>query len=72
MKANVGFLDMFIRIFLGVTAIGMAIAGVFPAPWDVIIGIVGIVPLATGLMKFCPLYTLLGINTKGADADSTH
>ena len=72
MKANVGFLDMFIRIFLGVVMIGMAVAGVFPDQWNMIIGIVGIVPLATGLMKFCPLYTLLGINTKGADADTAH
>ncbi len=72
MKANVGFLDMFIRIFLGVVMIGMAIAGVFPGQWNMIIGIVGIVPLATGLMKFCPLYTILGINTKGKDADAAH
>jgi len=72
MKANVGFLDMFIRIFLGVVMIGMAFSGVFSAPWDMIIGIGGIVPLATGLMKFCPLYTILGINTKGKDADAAH
>jgi hypothetical protein len=72
MKANVGFVDMFIRIFLGIVMIGMAVANVFPAPWGMIIGIVGIVPLATGLMKFCPLYTLLGINTKGKDADAAH
>ena len=72
MKANVGFLDMFIRIFLGVVAIGMAVAGVFPDQWNMIIGIVCIVPLATCMVKFCPLYTLLGINTKGADADTAH
>mgnify|MGYP001765273501 CR=1 FL=1 len=72
MKANVGIVDMFARIFIGVVAIGMAIAGVFPAPWDMVIGITGIVPLFTGLMKFCPLYTILGINTKGADKDAAH
>ena len=72
MKANVGFLDMFIRLFLGVVMIGMAVAGVFPAPWDMVIGIVGIVPLVTGLLKFCPLYTILGINTKSKDEGSAH
>ncbi|OYY74030.1 MAG: hypothetical protein B7Y40_06320 [Gammaproteobacteria bacterium 28-57-27] len=72
MKTNVGFVDMFIRLFLGVTAIGMAVAGVFPAPWGMIIGIVGIVPIATALLKFCPLYTLLGISTKSKDADAAH
>jgi hypothetical protein len=72
MKANIGFLDKFIRLFLGVTAIGMAVAGVFPAPWNMIIGIVGIVPIATALINFCPLYAILGISTKDKDADAAH
>lgn len=67
MKANVGFLDMFIRLFLGVTAIGMAIAGVFPAPWGYVVGGIGGVLALTGLIKFCPAYILFGINTKGKD-----
>ncbi|MEW5838180.1 MAG: DUF2892 domain-containing protein [Pseudomonadota bacterium] len=74
MKANVGFLDQFIRLFLGVVAIGMAIANVFVAPWDMIIGAVGAVMLLTGLVKFCPAYILVGLNTCGKEtgADSAH
>jgi len=42
----------------GVVVLGLGIAGI-GTPWTFI----GIVPLATGLFNFCPLYTLLGINT---------
>ena len=69
MKANVGFLDRFIRLFLGVVAIGMAVANIVGAPWNMVLGGVGAVMLLTGLIKFCPAYTLLGINTCGVDAD---
>lgn len=68
MKANVGFVDMFIRIFAGVVLIGLSIAGVIGA-W----GYIGVVPLLTGLMKFCPAYTILGISTKGEEgAEEKH
>lgn len=63
MKANVGFIDMFIRLFAGVVLIGLAIAGVI-GPW----GYIGVVPLLTGLMKFCPAYTILGVSTKGEES----
>jgi hypothetical protein len=58
MKANVGGIDRILRIVVGLALIGAAIAGI-GTPWTWI----GIVPLATGLIKFCPLYTLLGMNT---------
>lgn len=68
MKANVGFVDRVIRILVGLALILMAFAGVIGA-W----GYIGIVPLATGLIKFCPAYTLLGINTQGqAAAEEKH
>lgn len=60
MKANVGSVDRLIRILVGITLILLALTGVIGA-W----GYIGIVPLATGLIKFCPAYTLLGINTQG-------
>lgn len=62
MKANVGIVDMSIRILAGVVLIGLAIAGVI-GWW----GYIGILPLATGLMKFCPAYAILGISTKGKE-----
>lgn len=62
-KTNVGGADRILRIILGLVLIGLTLAGVI-GPW----GWLGVVPLATGLFRFCPLYPLLKINTCGKDA----
>ncbi len=58
MKANVGSIDRSIRILLGVTLIGLALFGVIGA-W----GWLGVIPLATGLFRFCPAYLPFGLRT---------
>lgn len=58
MKSNVGGIDKILRIVAGIGLIGATVAGVLPV-W----GYIGIVPLVTGLMGWCPAYTLLGIKT---------
>jgi len=58
MKANEGTIDRILRVILGVALISIVYAGP-QTPW----GWVGIVPLATGLVGMCPLYSILGINT---------
>ena len=58
MTANIGGLDRILRIIVGIALLAIVFVGP-QTPW----GWIGIVPLATGLMKFCPLYTILGINT---------
>ncbi|MCE8003546.1 YgaP family membrane protein [Billgrantia ethanolica] len=58
MKSNVGGIDKILRIVVGAVLIGLAITGVIGA-W----GWIGVLPLATGLINFCPAYSLLGINT---------
>ena len=58
MKTNVGNIDRALRIIAGIILITLAATGIF-APW----GWIGIVLLATGFIKFCPIYPLLGINT---------
>ena len=55
---NVGGIDKGIRIALGLALIALVFIGPQTA-W----GWIGIVPLATGLMGFCPLYKLIGVNT---------
>jgi hypothetical protein len=54
----VGTLDRTLRIGAGVVLIGLAAAGVVGA-W----GYIGVIPLATGLFRFCPLYSVLGLNS---------
>ncbi|NMF99001.1 DUF2892 domain-containing protein [Aromatoleum toluolicum] len=58
MNANVGGIDKILRIVAGLILIGLAIMGI-GAPWTWI----GVVPLATGLMGWCPAYSIFGVNT---------
>ncbi|MCG6505112.1 DUF2892 domain-containing protein [Kingella sp. SNUBH-2017] len=62
MKRNVGTIDRIIRIVLGIALIAGALMG-YIGWW----GWIGVVPLATGLMSSCLLYSLLGINTCPVD-----
>jgi len=58
MQANVGGMDKIVRIVAGLLLLAMTVVGP-KTLW----GLVGIVPLATAFMNFCPAYTLLGVNT---------
>lgn len=60
MKRNEGTLDRGLRALAGVLLLALTVTGSI-GPW----GWIGIVPLATAAMGWCPLYTLLGINTCG-------
>lgn len=58
MKTNVGGIDKILRIVAGLILISLAATGVVGV-W----GWIGVVPLGTGLLNFCPVYSLLGMNT---------
>ena len=58
MTKNLGLIDKTIRIAAGIGLIVATIGGALPV-W----GWIGIVPIATGLMNFCPLYSVIGIKT---------
>ena len=58
MKSNVGGIDRTLRIVAGLVLIGLAATGTVGA-W----GWIGLVPLATGAIGWCPPYALLGFNT---------
>ena len=60
MKPNVGALDRWIRIVLGIALLALVVLLEGPVRF---VGLIGIVPLATGMFRFCPLYPILGINT---------
>jgi len=63
MTKNVGTADRAIRIVAGVALMALAATGTVGA-W----GWLGIVPLATGLIGWCPPYSIFGINTCGVRA----
>jgi len=57
MKTNVGGIDKILRILVGIALIAWALMGGPVWAW------IGILPLITGAMGWCPAYTLLGMNT---------
>ena len=58
MKSNVGGMDRILRITIGAVLVVLAATGQVGA-W----GWIGLLPLATGSLGWCPPYSLLGINT---------
>lgn len=60
MRTNEGGVDRALRAVAGVALLGLAATGVIGS-W----GWIGVVPLATAAIGWCPLYTMLGINTCG-------
>lgn len=58
MKLNVGGIDRPLRIVVGLALVALAATGTIGL-W----GWIGVVPLVTGAVGFCPLYSLLGLNT---------
>lgn len=58
MKANVGTVDRLIRILFGLLLIAATLYGAIGV-W----GWLGIIPLATGVFRFCPAYLAFGLST---------
>lgn len=59
MTVNMGMIDRAARLVLGVVLIALALFNGMSWGW------VGVVPLLTAIVGFCPLYTLIGLNTCG-------
>lgn len=60
MTMNVGGIDRTIRIVAGIALLSLFFMLEGSARYW---GLVGLLPLATGLFRFCPAYTLLGVDT---------
>jgi hypothetical protein len=60
MKANVGGIDKVVRIVAGLALLSLVFILEGSARWW---GLVGLVPLATGLFGYCPAYSLFGLST---------
>lgn len=58
MNKNVGGIDRILRIVVGLALIALAVTGTVGL-W----GYIGVVPLLTGLIGWCPAYLPLGIKT---------
>ena len=60
MTSNVGGIDRMLRIVVGIALFSLFFVLEGNARY---LGLIGLVMLATGIFRFCPAYTLLGMNT---------
>lgn len=58
MTRNVGAIDRYIRIAIGIAVLSL----IFVGP-KTLWGLLGLVPLLTGLARFCPAYNSAGVST---------
>ncbi|WP_297371751.1 DUF2892 domain-containing protein [Acidocella sp.] len=61
MKANVGTIDRVLRVIVGLVLLSLVFVGP-KTMW----GLIGLVPLGTAAIGFCPAYLPFGLNTCGA------
>lgn len=66
MKTNESMIDRVIRIVIGVALLALGWTGTVPGVLGEIFKYLGIVPLLTGIIGWCPLYSLLRIRTNKA------
>jgi hypothetical protein len=58
--------DRIVRVILGIVLLYLGWAGVVSGGWGVFLKVIGFVPLLTGLIGWCPLYSLLKFRTNKA------
>jgi len=63
MKANVGSIDRAIRLVVGLAILG---AGYYFKSWW---GLIGLLPILTGIVRFCPAYLPFGLSTCKLNAE---
>ena len=67
MMKNVGNTDRALRVFIGALLILLSLLNVI-GPW----GWVGLLPIATGLLRICPAYTILGLRSCPVEHSGDH
>ena len=60
MKKNVGTADRWVRIIIGIVVLSLIIFLQGGIRW---IGLLGLIPLITGIIGYCPFYALIGVST---------
>lgn len=64
MKTNEGNTDRIIRVVLAIVIFGLGLAA---QSW---LGLIGFIPLLTGLVGWCPLYSIFGLSTCPAKSNA--
>jgi len=64
MSANVGMIDRLVRIVVGIALIAFALGFIAPGTSWAWVGWIGVVPILTALIGYCPAYSIVGCSTK--------
>jgi hypothetical protein len=64
MEKNVGSLDRGVRIIVGLALLSLVFLRQDSSRW---FGLIGLLPLLTASLSWCPLYTVLGVKTCSAE-----
>lgn len=64
LSRNVGGIDKTVRIILGLVLIAVGLFADLGTTWTIIVYAVAVIALLTALLSYCPINTLLGINTR--------
>lgn len=67
LKRNVGGWDRAVRVILGLALLAFVITGDLQGVWGVIAFLVGSVALITGVIRYCPVNRMLGVNSCAAE-----
>ena len=59
MQANVGGIDRTLRIMIGSLLLLVSMTSNASGLW----GVLGMIPIVSGFMRFCPLYSIIGVST---------
>jgi len=63
MKSNMGNADRVLKVIVGIVLVVVGFA-VLNGTVGIVVGVIGLIPLATGLIGWCPLYTVFNLKTK--------
>jgi hypothetical protein len=66
MASNVGIVDQVVRLVVGVALLVLGLSHLVTGAWAIAACTLGAIALITGLMRFCPAWSVLGINTCSA------
>lgn len=65
-STNEGVIDRAVRIALGAVLLYLTLGGIITGTVGPVLAAFAVLPLLTGIVGWCPLYSLLGISTNGA------
>ncbi|MBP6532188.1 MAG: DUF2892 domain-containing protein [Bacteroidia bacterium] len=68
MKKNMGSTDKIIRTIIALVIAGLYFGNVITGTLGIVLLIFAVVFLLTSLISFCPLYTIIGVNTCKTDS----